>query len=359
MSLGQINLDVPLLSISTPTAAGLSSTASSYSSFAGILAGFSFAALAIYLGWRPKEEERKSSADQAKDSSNEDVQGPTVAAALFYAMASLIICSFLYASLTAQASDAQKRVPAELLLYGVIFGLSVLALFYALTLMMYEGSHTRDAAKYAYWVVVIAGPIVVLRFLIDAANSAWQARCTLTCPPETWSAPVTLGLVFLFVLLGLSVVITTLRLLHWWAATRWLLKLLYRHPTVPTVAVFVLATCVTVGSLLITTPTQFVPSSFFTLATLTTGFLFLVLFALACGCVVGPRVDIGLPKWLEIVLTKLGLTNTWTTIKRRGQSQSGRHARGTLDTSGRQLYPPSGEEPRRGRPVSRTFHDDG
>ncbi len=64
---------------------------------------------------------------------------------------------------------------------------------------------------------------------------------------------------------------------------------------------------------------------------------FLVLFALACRCVVGPRVEIGLPKWLEIVLTKLGLKSTWTTIKRRGESQSGRHARSALDTSGRKL----------------------
>lgn len=345
---GPINLSIPLLPISTSATAGLSSTASSYSSFAGILAGFSFAALAIYLGWRPEEKEKEKEGEpspaQGKDSSNEDVQGTTVAAALFYAMASLVMCSFLYASLNAQASDVQKRVPAELLLYGVIFGLSVLALFYALTLMMYERSHTRDAARYAYWVVVIAGPIVVLRFLIDAANSTWHVKCAPTCPPETWSAPVILGLVFLVVLLALSVVITTFRLLHWWAATRWLLKLLYRHPTVPTVAVFVLATCVTVGSLLITVPTQFVPSGFFTLASLIIGFLFLVLFALACGCVVGPRVEIGLPKWLGIALSKLGLQSTWIIIKRRGQSRSGRHARGALETNGSKVYSPSGEE---------------
>ena len=338
MILEQINLDMSL-----STAAGLSSTSSSYSSFAGILAGFSFGALAIYLGWRPEEEGKPSSA-QGKASSNDDIQGTTVAAALFYAMASLVMCSFLYASLTAQTSDVQKRVPAELLLYGVIFGMSVLALFYALTLMMYERSHTRDAARYAYWVVVIAGPIVVLRFLIDAANSTWQARCTPACSPETWSAPVTLGFVFLVVLLALSAVITTFRLLHWWAATRWLLKLLYRHPTVPTVTVFALATCVTIGSLLITAPTRFVPSGFFTIASLIMGFLFLVLFALACGCVIGPRVEIGLPEWLGIALSKLGLKSTWAIIKRRGESPSGRHARGALETSGSKLYPPPGEE---------------
>ena len=339
MFLAPINLDMSL-----PAAAGLSSTASSYSSFAGILAGFSFAALAIYLGWRPEKEEGQPSSAQGKNSSTEDIQGTTVAAVLFYAMASLVMCSFLYASLTAQTSDAQKRVPAELLLYGVIFGLSVLALFYALTLMMYERSHTRDAARYAYWVVVIAGPIVVLRFLVNAANSTWQARCTSSCAPETWSAPVTLGLVFLVVLLALSVVITTLRLLHWWAATRRFLRLLYRHPTVPTVIVFALATCVTVGSLLITVPAQYAPSGLLTLVSLVVGFLFLALFALACGCVIGPRVEIGLPEWLGTALGKLGLKSTWTIIKRRGESRSGRHARGALETGGSELYPPSGEE---------------
>ena len=62
------------------------------------------------------------------------------------------------------------------------------------------------------------------------------------------------------------------------------------------------------------------PSGFFTIASLIIGFLFLVRFALACGCVIGPRVEIGLPEWLGIALSKLGLKSTWAIIKRRGES---------------------------------------
>jgi hypothetical protein len=325
----QVGLGAILLSISAP-AGGLSSTGSSYSGFAGILAGFSFTALAIYLGWRPEEE---PSPGQDKSQPNRDtppdqyIQRTTVAAALFYAMASLVMCSFLYASLTAQTSDVQERVPAELLLYGTIFGLSVLALFYSLTLMMYERSLTRKAARYAYWVVVIAGPIVVLRFLIDAANAVWQVRCSAGCRPDAWSAPVIVGLASLIVLLVLSVIITLFRLLHWWDWSRELLKLLYRHPTAPTIVVFVLATCVTLGSLPLTIPATLTPNGWFTIITLVTAFLSLASFALTCGCVIGPRVEIGLPKWLGTLLKKIGLENLWTWIERRGEARSGRHAR--------------------------------
>jgi hypothetical protein len=352
MILMQMNPGAGILPIPV-SAAGLSSTGSSYSSFAGILAGFSFTALAIYLGWRPEEKGGEPALGHDKSQPSQDaplpdkyIQRTTVAAALFYAMASLVICSFLYASLTAQASDAQKRVPAELLLYGVVFGLSVLALFYALTLMMYERSHTRQAASYAYWVVVIAGPVVVLRFLIDAANGVWQLRCTPACPPEAWPAPVIVGLGLLVVLLVLSVVITVFRLLHWWDWSRELLRRLYRRPTAPTVVVFILATCVTVGSLIITVPAQITPNGWFTLISLVTGFIFLASFALACGCVIGPRVEIGLPRWLETVLKSIGLKGIWAGIRRRGETRLGRHAREAFQANGSEPPPLADESVR-------------
>jgi hypothetical protein len=290
----------------SPTNPDLSSTASSYSSFAGILAGFSFTALAIFLGWHPESK-------RCMPRTNRHIQRTKVAAALFYAMVSLVMCSFLYASATTHASNAEQRVPAELLIYGIIFGVSVLTLFYSLTLMMYENSRTMDAAGYAYWAVVIAGPIVVLRFLTEAANSVWRTKCAPECPSELLPQPMTVGIISLAILLLFSVVITVFRLLSWWKPGRGILNALYPHPTFPAVVVFILATCTAVGSLLITEPDGFTLPSSFASVSLIVGAVILMFFALACGCVIGPRVDIGLPDWLKKVLRE----RAWAFVKQR------------------------------------------
>jgi hypothetical protein len=71
----------------------------------------------------------------------------------------------------------------------VAFGLSVLMLFYGLTLIMLEKKLTGVAA-WSYWMVACAGPAVVLRFLLTAAWAARQAACHGTCGP-IW--PLTRG----------------------------------------------------------------------------------------------------------------------------------------------------------------------
>jgi hypothetical protein len=254
-------------------------TASGYASVAGFLAGVSFAALAIYLR---REGELPAKGIGAKQ----------VTVTLFYAMASLVMSSFLYASITTQADDVE-RASAGLLLYGVVFGSSVLTLFYALTLMIYENPHTHFAAKYAYWVVVVAGPAVVLRFLVDAAQSTWRLRYPAMGLREDWSVPLVVGVVFLAILISLSVLITVFGLLQRWSRTRSLRHWLAVRPAFPAVVVFVAAACVTVGSMFMTVPLQFAPTNWFILLSLIAGFALLALFALACGCVVGSRVGIG------------------------------------------------------------------
>jgi hypothetical protein len=310
-----------LAGLSPAVGEDLSSTASSYSSFAGILAGFSFAALAIYLGWRPEVTQAGPAPVPGAGARADEVQGTAVATGLFYAMASLVMCSFLYASLTVPMSDQAQRIPTELLVYGVVFGLSVLVLFYALTLMMYERSHTRQAARYAYWVVVLAGPLVVLRFLMDVANSVWDVQCAPDCSPSFWTPPVQAGVIFLVVLLVLTVVVTVLRMLDWWDYTHRKLKWLYEHPMFPTVVVFAVTTGVTILSLVITVPVSFVSSRPVALWMLCIAFVFLTLFALACGCVIGPRVEIGLPPSAGKALQAVGLRRLWIYAERRARSR--------------------------------------
>lgn len=310
------------------SSAALGSITSSYATLAGVLAGFSLTALAVYLGWRP---ESVCGSQQPEG----DIAGPKVVASLFYAMASLAMCSFLYASVASPMFDVGRRASAELLLYGIIFGLSVLALFYSLTLMAYENVRTREAARYAYWVVVIAGPIVILRFLMDAANNTFQAMCLPRCIVPSWSPPVIAEVVLLGLLLVFSAAITVLRVLHWWTSTQKIVEGLYRHPALPSVIVFVLSTCVTVGSLLVTAEINFSPSSLYAEVILCAGFALLALFALACGCVVGPRVQIGLPEWLQKLLGRLNLNGLWKALEQRAKwmpeaetvMSNGRHVR--------------------------------
>jgi hypothetical protein len=81
-------------------------------------------------------------------------------------MAPLGISTFLYANLAGDGGPVREgRDAAALLVYGVVLALSVLALFYFLTLMLFERPLTKHAAKPAFWAGTIAGSLVVLRFL--------------------------------------------------------------------------------------------------------------------------------------------------------------------------------------------------
>ena len=93
--------------------------AQEYSSFSGLLAGFAFTGLTIYLtrsrGGAPEE--------------GSEVEVRHVASAVFYATISLAISSFLYGNLVGIAPDDPGAAPTALLEYGLILSLSVLSLF--------------------------------------------------------------------------------------------------------------------------------------------------------------------------------------------------------------------------------------
>lgn len=147
-------------------------SAQTYAWFAGILAGFAFAGLAVYLG---RNNDRPVNASAC----------PTVtqvAATLFYAMSSLTICTFLYISLVADPNS--YRVFLAGLVYGPALGLSVLSLFYAMLLMMLEHDAIKEAARHAPLVVIIAGPILVIRFLAYHLYWALQVRCGQPNSPD-------------------------------------------------------------------------------------------------------------------------------------------------------------------------------
>lgn len=62
--------------------------------------------------------------------------------------------------------------------------------------------------------------------------------------------------------------------------------------------IFVFAASVAIAAMLVTEPLSYVPTESFIWGSLMAGFLLLALFALACGCVVGPRL--GIPSPIEL-----------------------------------------------------------
>jgi len=140
-------------------------SAQSYAWFAGILAGFAFAGLAVYLGRNSNIPANASACPTVSE----------VAATLFYAMSSLTICTFLYISLVGYPN--YYRVFFAGLVYGPALGLSVLSLFYSMLLMMLEHDAIREAARHAPLVVIIAGPILVIRFLAYHSYGTLQVTC--------------------------------------------------------------------------------------------------------------------------------------------------------------------------------------
>ena len=270
----------------------IASNASAYSTFAGVLAGFSFTALVVYLQRRPERSENDAGAR---------IFGSQVATGLLYSTASLIISSFLYANLVSQATDFQ-RATGELLIYGGVLGLSVLVMFYSLTLMIYEVPYTRDAVKYAYWLTVIAGPTVIFRFLVDVAQLVWHSGRVAKCMSAPLSGAISLwGDAGIAALLLISSLITVFGFLRWFRWTREkVVKQLAKRPTIPALAVFITATGAAIASIAITGRVKYAPARiYFTGPVLGTEFVLLAGFALACGCVIGEQAPVILPGWLR------------------------------------------------------------
>jgi hypothetical protein len=299
-----------------PTPADLSSIASTFASFAEIMTGFSFAALTIYLAYEYSTGAHARDESRNQDSGNvtpctgkcehrrlwsrqvkceklvdltekHPVNRNEIGATLFYAIASLAISSFLYASLTGQV-EKPAEFADELLVYGIVFGTSVLSLFYAVTLMTYTNSSTRNAAKAAFVVVVLVGPAIVFRFLVVAAQNAWEAQYGPSGGLQGWTAPEKIGDALLIILL----------VAPWFIYSRKKLKdgrfckRLCVYVVHPAGAVFAVAALVTAISVVTVEPVALIPPRLLITLSLVIGFAVLGLFAIACGCVVGPRLSL-------------------------------------------------------------------
>jgi hypothetical protein len=296
--------------------AEVASTAQNYATWVGILAGFAFGGLCIYLGrmaqsGEDSESERNSTPGdgvtppprERRRRSIRRIKVIDVAATLFFAMASLILSSFIYSNLAGEAETRPRSSGVAFLPYGVVLGLSVLILLYSVALMMLENSLTEHAARYAYWVVAIAGPVAVLRFLAGAARMAERLRHAdpKNLPPVPW----------LFSFGGISALLiaaTLVAVVITWASPFqrdeiWVMRKmkavrdsLASRPSLPAISVFWLAFVIaTWGSLYFSTlegQDRYRPSAGMVYTSFFLGCGLVAFFALACGSVIGSRVQL-------------------------------------------------------------------
>jgi hypothetical protein len=271
----------------------VASAAQAYATFGSLLTGFAFSGLSIYITRKPDP-----------DTAHNQTEIKGIPTAVFLAMVSLGICSFLYANLGSIAAFSPKAAVMALLPYGIVFALSVLSLFYTVTLMMLENLPAEDtakeAARIAYWVVTVAGTVLVLRFLADAAREAVRSSCQP--PPTPCTLPGVLspwGIALTLLIAASLSVIFTMKLQA--SEPRWMIGELTNHPAWPPGFVFAATVLVTTtGSVYLSTRgPSYRPSGWLIFPSYAACILLVALFALACGRVVAPRAEVSVEALLQ------------------------------------------------------------
>jgi hypothetical protein len=317
--------------------------ASASATFSGTLFGFAVAGYILYMTRLPEPGPGDGKVDVLVTNSGElqpigNISTSGVLMAGFYTMVSLGSSAFLFYNLAGRSNDLKSGWgEAALLVYGIILALSVLTLFYFTTLMLLERPPTRAAARPAFWVSTIAGPLVVLRFVAESAQDARLARCLgkRPCDPGWLFSTGSITLLLIFTA-TLFVAMTWSRLLErgW---RRKLLVPLARRPTFPAVCVFIASFAVaTLASLYINSrDTSHVPPGWLIVVIYAMGIILIILFTLGAGSVIYPRVNglriTELPAMADAdVYQELpGWERIWVKIKEMRNSVYLKHRAGT------------------------------
>jgi rRNA-processing protein FCF1 len=234
-------------------------------------------------------------------------------------MASLAISSFLYATLAGQISPAAAPsapsgsaagpAAAEFLTYGLALTLSVLALFYSLTLLLLEYPLTNRSAWNAYWAAIIVGTLIVVRFLLTDVRDTLLIYHPGT-PEGILSTP---GIYIYLSLAGsLSVLISRSGILERKPLYR-ILQLFINSPVGPALCSFF----GTIGIAVLVSPyletrlgSSYRPATELIQIYFGIAMLLVAVFTVAAGSVIGPRVKIVAAQPFMIRLAK-GVTTDY------------------------------------------------
>jgi hypothetical protein len=151
-----------------------------YSQLCGVLAGFAFAGFSFFV-----------------TGAGSPAQAGDVAVSLFSAFGTLVLVAVLYALLAGDTS--RDRATMGLFVYGLPFGLAILALFYALTLISTDRPELAATVWIGRVLVVAVGPVLVLARLSVTALA-------LARDPRT-RGPRYLGFVLTVVLLAAGTIL--------------------------------------------------------------------------------------------------------------------------------------------------------
>jgi hypothetical protein len=197
-----------------------------------------------------------------------------ISVALFSALTSLIIVAVLY---TVLAGAAAKTGPAltGTLVYGLPFGLSVLALIHAVALQALPYRYLHGMTRTAGVIVVVIGPTVVMALLSGAVIDIYRTTCGEACDVGAQfavSRPLGWGLLLTAILLVVSVA-TLLGLPRLVPYRAWM-------PVVPTYMVLGVSIIAVIGAVALTSaPATWSPSDGLIVALLTTTFALLLAFS--------------------------------------------------------------------------------
>jgi hypothetical protein len=278
----------------------VASAAESYATFGGVLVGFTFSGLFIYIAREPEKAWARLAVTYDKDALR-PIAVRDVTAAVFLSMVSLAVSSFLFSNLVGVADTSPGAALTALLSYGIVFALSVLSLFYSVTLMMLEHPLTEYVAKTAYWVVTIAGTVIVLRFLAGSARVA----VTYGCRHDRICKPVgvlsTKGIILTLLIAALLCVLSAMHLQppkppeeSQFRRLKRKVGFLVNHPSWPPGFVFIATAFVTTSEsvYLSTRDPSYAPSASFIYWSYAASIFLVAVFAFACGRVVSPRARI-------------------------------------------------------------------
>jgi hypothetical protein len=151
----------------------ISGTAGLYSTAAGLLAGFAFAALMYLISQRV--DVLGGGATKGKSSPQFGDTTKHVLLALVFAFVDLILVTLAYSFLAGERGCAltQGRGASEELLGGVAFAFSVLTLLYAIALMV-DALNLDDLAEHVRFLVAVLGPpLAIFLVSLGARDIAW------------------------------------------------------------------------------------------------------------------------------------------------------------------------------------------
>jgi hypothetical protein len=171
-----------------PTPPEVMSTVSFYAGLASAITALACSVLLAQLALARKAARASRSGEQPTTIDN--------CKSLLRTTTALAICAFLYSNFLWRAETREAAFAYVLLaVYGLLFGFAVLSLLATVAQLAAAGRLTATGSSpTAYVLVVIIGPVFLLRCITTVAQAGWDAACAPTCP-DAWdiSSPLLAG----------------------------------------------------------------------------------------------------------------------------------------------------------------------